>query len=60
MPVAKDDKLLLCSNGDVEDFDPGAIECELERLRQPGFNKTHCLPLGDDRCIKCTMMACPF
>ncbi|MCX6739956.1 MAG: hypothetical protein NTZ49_01870 [Candidatus Parcubacteria bacterium] len=59
MPIAKDDNLILCTNGDVEDFDPGAIERELESLRQPGYFERHCAPKGPNCCESCRELACP-
>lgn len=60
MPIAKDDNLMLCTNGDVEDFYPQAIDRELESLRQPGYFERHCQPLGKRFCDKCKEMACPI
>jgi hypothetical protein len=49
MPLANDDKLMLCTNGDVEVWDPEAIKRELESLRQPGYYDLHCAP----KCMRC-------
>lgn len=52
------DGFVLCSNGDVEDFDESAIERELGNLAKPGYYEKFCLPRGG--CEKCEKPACPI
>jgi len=55
--IARGDKLVLCANGDVVDFDPAVIEAALKQLKQPSYYERYCLPKGG--CKNCTLIACP-
>ena len=52
--------LIWWQNGDVEKFDPEAVERELEHLKKPGFYEKHCKSLVAQGCKNCKMLACPF
>lgn len=59
--IATRDKLILWSNGDVEDFDPEVIgSAILEVEQKKPFFEQHCLPLGENCCSACRMAACPI
>lgn len=59
MPVSIPDKLMLCDNGEVIDWDPEVIEAASRELREkPGYYARFCLPKGG--CANCQMPACPI